>query len=29
MDMQMISDQMHSDTIAIGQNTYNVKSGKL
>ena len=27
--MQMISDEMQSDTIAIRQEIYNLKSGKL
>ena len=29
MSMQMIYDEMHSDTIAIRQKKYNLKSGKL
>ena len=29
MSMQMISDEMHSDTIVIRQKKYNLKSGKL
>ena len=29
MSMQMISDEMHSDTIAIRQKKYYLKSGKL
>ena len=29
MSMQMTSDEMHSDTIAIRQKQYNLKSGKL
>ena len=29
MSMQMISDELHSDTIAIRQKKYNLKSGKL
>ena len=29
MSMQMISNEMHSDTIAIRQKKYNLKSGKL
>ena len=27
--MQMISDEMHSDTIAIREKKYNLKSAKL
>ena len=29
MNMQMISDEMHSDTITIRQKKYNFKSSKL
>ena len=29
MSMQMISDEMHSDTIAIRQKKYNLKNSKL
>ena len=29
MSMQMISDEMHSDTIGIRQKKYNLKSVKL